>query len=632
MLSAHQKRELEAAVAHHLAGRFDQAEAIYARIYASQPGDFQINHLMGTLRHQQGRPGEAVVLLSKARRCMPFSAPTLMCLGVALGAIGRKDEAEKALRLAVNLDPQSCEGWANLGANFAVAGKIEKAEESFKRALRLQPDYVAGLDGLGAVLHLAARSQEAVACYSRALELNPDDPRARFGRGQALQSLHRTSEALADFDAHLRLRPGHHEARSFRLFALNYGGELSRDDLFAEHQAYGRQVEAEALGRSPPPRFENTPDPHRRLRVAFLSPDLRTHSVAYFIEPILAHLDRDAFDVLLYHDHFSVDAVSARLRAGASVWRQFAGQPDGVVEQAIREDAPDVLVDLAGHTGFNRLEIFARRLAPVQISYLGYPNTTGLSSMDFRFTDAIADPPFEADRFHTESLVRFAPTAWSYLPPAEAPEPRTGGKSGGGPFTFGSFNALSKVGPATLGLWRSVLEAVPGSRLLIKSPGMDADHWRGRFAASGRPVERVDLLPMTSGTPEHLACYARVDVALDTSPYNGTTTTCEALWMGVPVVALAGDRHAARVGASLLAAVGHPEWVASSPAEYAGIAAGLAADGDRLGALRSCLRAEMARSLLLDHAAQARNFGGALRSCWEKWCAAGEPAAVEPAA
>jgi predicted O-linked N-acetylglucosamine transferase (SPINDLY family) len=632
MLTEDQRAELQRAVEHHLAERFDQAEPLYEHIQASAPDDYQVNHLLGTLRHQQGRPGEAVVLLSKARRCMPFSAPTLMCLGVALGALGRREEAEKALRLSVNLDPESCEGWANLGANYAVMGNIDKAISSFKRALTMRPDYVAGLTGLGAVLHLAARSGEAVACHSRALEIEPGNAKALFGRGQALQALHRTAEAIADFDAHLLLRPDHHETRSFRLFSLNYRDDLSREALFAEHLAYGRAVEAEALKREPPPPFPNSPDPRRRLRVGFLSPDLRSHSVAYFVEPLLNHLDRAQFEVFLYHDHFSVDAVSERLRAGAAVWRRFAGQADGVVERAIRADAPDILVDLAGHTGFNRLAIFARRLAPVQVSYLGYPNTTGLAAMDYRFTDGIADPPGDSDAWHSERLVRFAPTAWSYLPPEEAPQPSRSPDPSGGAVTFGSFNALSKVGPGTLRLWREVLEAVPGARLLIKSSGMDAAHWGNRLAGAGISADRVRLLPMTRGIAEHLACYSGVDVALDTFPYHGTTTTCEALWMGVPVVTLSGDRHAARVGASLLGAVGHPEWIARTAEDYVRVASGLAADRGRLDALRSGLRAEVLGSRLMDHAGQARSFGASLRRCWAAWCEARESAEALPAA
>ncbi len=617
MLSADQSSQLAVAVEHHLAGRWADAEGIYARIHAAAREDFQINHLLGVLRHQRGRSGEALPLLKKARRLMPRSAPTAMCYGLALAALGRRDEAEAALRIAVNLDPAGAEGWVNLGAHYAVDGRTAESIGCFQRAIAATPGYAAAWTGLGAVLHLEGRSAEAIDCHSKALELEPDNRRARFGRAQALQACHRTEEAEADFEAHLRLRPEHHEARSFRLFLLNYRDDLSREALAEEHRAYGRAVEAE-IGPAPEPDFGQEPSPARRLRIAFLSPDLRTHSVAYFLEPLLAHLDRSQFEVLLYHDHFCCDAMTEKLRERTAVLRRFAGQSHETVEKAIRADAPDVLVDLAGHTGFNRLEIFARRLAPVQLSYLGYPNTTGLKAMDYRLTDAVADPVGETDSLHTERLLRFAPTAWAYLPPPDAPAPLA--PSGGRPLTFSSFNALSKVNRSTLDLWRGVLEAVPGSRLALKSSGMNADRWRRLLDAAGIPADRSELWPMSATVAEHLARYADVDVALDPFPYHGTTTTCEALWMGVPVVSLAGDRHGSRVGASLLTAAGHPEWIAGSRADYVRIAAALAADAGLRKRLRTGLREDLKRSDLLDHPGQAARFAAAVRRVWADWC------------
>ena len=614
---------MRAAAALQIANRFGEAGEIYERLHAAAPDDFQVNHLLGVLRQQQGRPAEAVALLTRARRAVPFSAPTVMCLGLSLDALGRNTEAEKLLKLAVSLDPKCAEGLVNLGAHYGKRGRIEEAIKHYRRALELQPDYPQAWSGLGTVLHLAGRCGEAVSCHSRALQLDPRDRMAHFGRGQSLQALNRIDEALADFDTHLSLRPEHHEARSFRLFLLNYRDDLAREAVFAEHRAYGRAVEEDPGCRAGEPSFTQTPDPDRPIRLAFLSPDMRGHSVSYFLEPLLRNLDRRQFEVILYHDHFSVDSVSERLRAGASVWRQLCGQADSVAEEAIRSDRPDVLFDLAGHTGFNRLELFARRLAPVQITYLGYPNTTGLAAMDYRFTDAVADPPGDSDGLSVERLVRFAPTAWSYLPPADAPDPVR--LSDAGAVTFGSFNVLSKASARTLGLWRDVLEAVPGSRLVLKSSGMDPEYWKERLAGAGIPVERVELLPMAPGVTEHLARYGLLDIALDCFPYHGTTTTCEALWMGVPVVTLAGDRHSSRVGASLLSAVGHPEWIASKPSDYIRIAADLAADARRLRALRTGLREEMMRSPILDHGTHARLFGEAIRSCWAAWCASRQP-------
>jgi predicted O-linked N-acetylglucosamine transferase (SPINDLY family) len=634
MLTDKQHDRLQAAVRDHLARRFAEAAAVYEQLRTEAPDDFQVNHLLGVVRHQQGRAAEALPLLDRARRSMPRSAPTLMVLGLVLSALGRQLEAERVMGSALNLAPEDLEIWTNLGAVYSVVGKTSEAIACFRRVLDARPDYAPAWIGMGATLHVAGRSGEAIECHTRAIKLDPTAAQAFFSRGQSLQALQRHEEALRDFDRVLELDPEHTKVRSFRLYLLNFRDDMSREAVFAEHAAYGAAVESRSA--APPRAFANTPDPDRRLRVGFLSPDLRTHSLAYFIEPLLASLDRRAFEVVLYHDHFSVDGVTDRLRSHAALWRHFTGCSDDVVADAIRLDAPDVLIDLAGHTGFNRLEIFARRLAPVQMTYLGYPGTTGLRSIDTRLTDAVADPVGETDHLHTERLLRFAPTAWAFQPPRDAPEPTLPPGLRGEPITFGSFNAAAKASPATLEVWRRILEEVPSSRLLLKSSGMDIDRCRQRLAAAGLPIDRVQLLPMAPTIPEHLACYGRLDVALDPFPYNGTTTTCEALWMGVPVVALAGDRHAARVGASLLSAIGRPEWIAADSDAYVRIAAELAADTEGRCLLRTGLREAMRRSPLLDHDSQARRFGAAIRTCWQSWCreavaAAAPSALLQPA-
>jgi predicted O-linked N-acetylglucosamine transferase (SPINDLY family) len=601
----------------HLARQFTKAQAIYERLLRAKPYDFQLNHLLGALRQEQGRPGEALELLEKACRLRPLSAPTFMCRGLALDSLGRHADAERSLRAAVGMDPNNFDLWGNLAAHYVIVGRMPEAIDAFKRSIALKPDYAHAWTGLGTALHLSGRPEEGVVCHTRAIELEPRQIRAHFARGQAYQACHCVAEAVADFDAQLRINPDHHQARSFRLFLLNYSAELSPEALFAEHLVYGRAIEAEVARSGGPRNFAGRVRRPGKLRIAFLSPDFRVHSVAFFIEPILRHLDRTRFEILLYHDHFAQDAMTERLRGLADVWRQFAGQASRVVEGVLREDDPDVLVDLAGHTGFNRLDLFAQRAAPVQISYLGYPNTTGLRAVDYRFTDAIADPLGAADQLHTERLVRFAPTAWAYAPPAEAPVPAPAPGGAGAPITFGSFNALSKLSPATIRLWRELLEAVPASRLLVKSVGLVPERWSRTLAAAGLDPARVELRRETAAVADHLALYAQVDVALDPFPYNGTTTSVEALWMGVPLVTLLGDRHAARVGASLLTAIGHPEWIARSPADYVRIAAGLAADQERRRSLRTGLRAELLGSPLMDHRGQAERFGAALEACCE---------------
>jgi predicted O-linked N-acetylglucosamine transferase (SPINDLY family) len=358
--------------------------------------------------------------------------------------------------------------------------------------------------------------------------------------------------------------------------------------------------------------------------VAFLSQDLRAHAVAFFLEPLIAHLDPSRFEVVLYHDHLQVDSVSNRLRFHAALWRNFMGRSDSFVERVIRSDAPDVLVDLAGHSGHSRVHLFARRLAPVQITYLGYPNSTGLPAIDYRFTDEVADPKGDADRMHVERLVRFSSCAWAYQPSAELGAAGAVPPAGEGEaVSFGSFNNLSKVNDATLRLWGRVLSAVPGSRLVLKSIWFDREGIRPRLGLAGIDPARVAMLEPSPDPVTHLACYREVDIALDPCPYGGTTTTCEALWMGRPVVTLSGDRHASRVGASLLTAIGRPEWIARSPEAYVQIARDLAEDRSALRSASAGLRGALQRSPLMDHVAQAQRFGDALRRCWMHWCGAG---------
>lgn len=612
---------LQNAVGHHRAGRLGEAETLYRQARVAAPRSFDVLHLSGLLAYQQGRVTDAAELLARAHKLDPRHAVCEMRLALALLATKRTTEAERHLRHAVEVKPDFPEGWDNLAYCLKTQDRLPEAIACHEKVVALKPDYASGWYNFGLTLSLSGRVTEALACHDRARAADPDYALALFGRAQALQQAHRLPEAVADYGKFLELQPQHHEARSYRLYALHNVDGISREELFAEHVAFGRAVGAPAA-----PALPNSPEPLRRLRIAVLSPDLRAHSCAYFMEPLLQHLDRTAFEVYLYHDHFREDDVSARLKPLAAVWRNLVGQPGPAVEKAIRADAPDVLIDLAGHTGItNRLPLFARRLAPVQVTYLGYPNTTGLPAMDYRFTDALADPAGEADGLATEKLVRFAPTAWTYAPPADAPEPAAAPCLKNGHVTFGCFNNLAKLTDPVLVLWGRLLQAVPGARLRLKGRGLgDAPvraRYYGRFARLGLPVERVDLLERSADTKSHLSLYGEVDLALDTFPYHGTTTTCEALWMGVPVISRVGDRHMARVGASLLTAVGHADWIATDEDDYVRIAAGLAGDPARLASLRGGLRAELRASALLDHAGQARRFGTALRACWGEWCA-----------
>jgi len=611
---------LQNGLVHHRAGRLAEADSHYRQARVAAPKNFDALHLSGLLAQQREQLSDAIDYFSKALKLNPRAILCEVRLATVLLAAKRTAEAEQHLRHAIAVKPDFHESWDQLALCLKAQDRLDEAITCHEKALALKPDHAAGWVNFGFTLRVAGRTPEALRCHERALAMAPDFAAARFGRAQAFQQLHQIREAVAEYDAYLRLQPHSNEARSNRLFALQNLAEYSREQIFAGHVAYGR-----SLGTFPPPQFCNEAVPEKRLRVGVLSPDLRTHSCAYFLEPLLRNLNPEQFELYLYHDHFREDDVSVRFRALAAQWRNISGQSQPCVSQQFLADRLDLLVDLAGHTGIiNRLPVLARRVAPVQVTYLGYPDTTGVPAIDYRFTDAVADPLNEADAFATEKLIRFAPTAWAYAPPAEAPEVAPAPCLTQGHVTFGCFNDLAKITDPMLAVWARVLAGVPGSRLRLKGRGLGDPtrraHLEARLRCAGISLEQLEFLERTPDTASHLALYHGVDVALDTFPYHGTTTTCEALWMGVPVISRVGDRHVSRVGASLLRAVGLPELATTSEEAYIDIAVALATDRAQLAAIRQNLREGMKRGPLLDHAAQAAAFGSALRACWMQWC------------
>jgi len=645
------QQALQQAIAHHQAGRFAAAYPIYQQIQRQGPALFDGWHLGGLAAMQLGRLDEAVSQLSRALALMPKSAVCLMRLGVVRRMRGELGQAEQMLRRATEVDPKLPEAWEHLAVVYDQGGRLPQALEAARAAVRLKPDdqaafsRVAQLVGriqglatalplyqeatvrwpqvadtwkdLGSVQACLHEAEAALVSLERALAIEPGFTAARLGRALALQESFSIPEAVAEYEAVLRAEPAHPEAGSARLLCLNYLDTVTPEALREAHFAYGK-AQLAGLATPPAPRGQ-VPAGARPLRVAVVSGDFRRHAVASFFEPLLAHPRPAGMEVWLYHDHTVVDEVSGRLKGLATQWRHIGGLAARPVEALLRADAPDVLIDLAGHTGLNRLPLYAKRLAPVQISYLGYPNTTGLTAMDYRLTDAFADPVGRTESLHTEQLVRYSSCAWSYQPPVDAPVPAPPPCAGGAPVTFGSFNNPAKFSGQTLRLWARILQAVPGSRLLLKGHGFDGAAMRermaARFAAVGVDPARVEMIDRTRSAQAHLELYARVDVALDPVPYHGTTTTCEALWMGRPVVTLAGEEHRSRVGVSLLAACGHPEWVAASEAEYVRIAVALAADPAGLADIGRGLRGSMERGALLDHAGQALRFWTAVADC-----------------
>ena len=405
------------------------------------------------------------------------------------------------------------EAYNNHGAALIAAGRLHDAAAAFGRACAIQPDNAVAWANFGSTLKWLGRVREAIDALRRALELQPDSA-----------------------DAHTSL-----------FFALHCVDEITPEALFAEHTRWAAMHAAPPATSVPP--HDNNRDPDRRLRVGLVSRDFREHPVAHFLLPLLRNRDAARFELICFSDTPAGDAMTRQIRSLVEEWHEISDRSHDDAATLVRAQRIDVLIDLAGHTGRNRLLMFARKPAPVQVTYLGYPNTTGMSQMDYRITDAIADPPGESDRLHTEKLIRLPTCAWCYEPPADAPAV----PARRGAVRFGSFNNFAKVSPRAVELWSQVLRAAPNTTLGLKSTGLDEPatqaEIRSRFAAHGIAPQRIEFLGHTANFSQHLSAYNAIDIALDPIPYNGTTTTCEALWMGNPVVTLAGRTHVARVGA-----------------------------------------------------------------------------------
>jgi len=623
-------------------GESERGLKLIRRALAFQPRYPAALNNLGNILKDLGRFDEALISYDKAIAIAPTLAEAFFNSGNALGAMGRSADAVARFDRALALRPAYAEAWANRGNALGDLGRLEDALDSFDRALAASPDFAAAHYNRANTLAALGRGPEALASYDRVLALEPSSVDALNNRGIALQQARRYSDALASYEAALAVRPDDADtltnlgnlyqeqgriaaaveayAKAVRqrpdlpvpasnlLMALNYTHDRTPTEMLAAHRDWAGRF---AVPPAPPfgPRRPG------RLRVGYVSSDLRTHSVAYFLEPLLAHHDRERIEIFCYSNTRHGDATTERLRALCDHWVPITALDDRAVAAQIRADGIDLLVDLGGHTGHSRLAVFAHRAAPVQVTWLGYPNTTGLAMMDYRLTDAIADPPGLTDAFHSERLVRLDRGFLCYRPPDDAPAVAPPPCLAQGFVTFGSFNHPAKLSDETARLWADLLARVPGSRLRLKykifEDAATRQFHQDRFAAAGLAPDRLDLVGHIDAAHGHLAAYGRVDIALDPFPYNGTTTTCEALWMGVPVVALAGTRHAGRVGASLLHRVGLDGLVADDAAGYVAAAAALAADPDRLAGLRSGLRERLALSSLLDGAGFARSVEAA---------------------
>jgi protein O-GlcNAc transferase len=579
---------------------------------------------LGVALTEQRNYDEAAVAFGRAVAINPDSAQAHYNLGNALKLQGKLAEAATSYAHALRIDPALAEACSNLGNTLAELGRADEAVAAFNQGLRLRPESAEIHYNLGNALKDQHRLDDAAAAYAEAIRLKPDHAGAYANLGIVLMGQGRLDEAAIAYAKAIDLKPGDSDTYSNLLFCLNYDDSRTPAELVAAHREWDARYGSPAMR---PGHYANDRAPERRLKVGFVSPDFRTHSVAYFLTPLFESFNRQAIELFAYADVIRPDAVTAHLRGLCDHWRSAVGVSDEALAEQIRGDGIDILVDLAGHTAHNRLRVFARKPTPVQATWLGYSNTTGLSSIDYRIVDDVTDPQGVADAFACETLLRLPHGFLCYGGAKDAPAPSAPPCLARGFVTFGSFNNPAKVSAATFDVWGRLLTRMPEARLLLKGKSFaDAATcaaFRSRLSERGVAAGRVQLLSWLPDSAAHLALYDQIDIALDPFPYNGTTTTCEALWMGVPVVTLRGDRHAARVGASLLTRAGTTDWIANSLDDYIERALALAGSPQVLSELRSTLRPRIAASSLCDGKAFARAMENAFQFMWRRWC---EPA------
>jgi predicted O-linked N-acetylglucosamine transferase (SPINDLY family) len=580
------------------------------------PAYFQL----GTVLLELGQYVEAADAYRRVLALQPDHADTLINLAMVLQHQGALTESEACSRAALRLQPASLHAWCNLGVVLMLQARAADAAEALQEALRHHPDQPVILANLGTALESLGRLGEAEASCRRAVEINPALAIAHNNLGEVLLAAGRAGEAVACYRRALEISPDYVSAHTNLLLALQYQYGCTAADAFAEHRRFAASHESPL--KSGWPVHEHERHSTRRLRVGYVSADLRRHAVAFFFEPILASHDRSRVEVFCYYNHTLADDVTARLRALSDHWLDCAGLADAALAERIRADGIDILVDLSGHTSGNRLLTFARKPAPVQLTWMGFPGTTGLDAVDYRLTDTALDPANEAGAYHSEKLL-YLPASCVFQPAAECPPVNRLPALEAGHVTLACLNNLAKINAEMIAVWGRIMAALPGSRIMLGNAGdPGVQQWIHHcFAAAGVSSERVLLLPtMTLG--EYLMLHHRIDLALDSFPYGGGTTTYHSLSMGVPVVTLAAHSTPSRQGAAILNAVGLPEFITRSEHDYVQCAIGLANDLPKLDAIRQSLRPRLQAVAGVGAQGLTRALEQAYAEVWRTWCEA----------
>ncbi|MDP3512596.1 MAG: tetratricopeptide repeat protein [Sulfuritalea sp.] len=597
----------------------EEAETSYRRALEINPDYAEVHNNLGICLMEQGRQDEAETSYRRALEIKPDCADAHNNLGTICMNQGRLDMAETCYHRAIQGDPDFSQAHNNLGTLLMNMGRLDLAEASYRRAIQANPEYSEAYSNLGAVQKHLGQLDESMASCRRALELDADCAGAHVNLGNVLLELWQFDEAMTSYRRALEVKPEFAAAHSNLLFSFSQCEAVDAQRLFAEHCRFGEQFETNL--RADWPQHSNPRISERDLHVGFVSADLRDHAVAYFIEPVLAHLATyPQLTLHAFHNHAIGDIITQRMRTHLKHWHPIAGLSDEAVAQKIRDEKIDILIDLSGHTSGNRLLTFARKPAPIQASWMGYPGTTGLQAMDYYFTDRFFLPQARFGGQFTEALV-YLPANAPFLPYEQAPAVNGLPALENGRLTFGSFNRPSKITRPVVALWAKLLRALPESRMLLA--GMPAagkgDMLVEWFAQEG--IERGRLsVHVRTNMDRYLGLHHQVDICLDTFPYNGGTTTLHALWMGVPTLTLAGGTPASRTGASVLGHVGLEAFVAHDAEDF--VQKGLSLTGNivALHDIRTCLRERLANSAIGQPALIAAGLNQALRIMWERWC------------
>ena len=601
----------------HACERLDDALASFDQAIALKPGAAETHNNRGDALKGLKRLDEALASYGRAIALKPDYAEAHNNLGEALKNLGRPSEAEASYREAIALRPDLAAGHINLAATLIALGRVSEAEASCRQAIALEPDFAEAHNNLGANLIALGRVSEAEASCRQAIALKPDYSEAHNNLGIALKDGGYPSEAEASFRQALALKPGDTEAHSNLLFCMNYADNPSVMAAVKEALIYGENVSRKASNKFTSWWCSQSPD---KLKLGFVSGDLLNHPVGYFLEGLLSHIDQSRFELIAYTSTPTEDELTARIKTHFKLWRPLFGKSDEAAAKLIHNDGVHILIDLAGHTGHNQLPVFAHKPAPVQLTWLGYCGTTGVQEIDYLLGDAYATPVSEDNQF-IESIWRMPESYICLTPPSKEVKIDTPPFQLNGYVTFGSFNNLPKVTDAVVALWARILSAVEHSRLLLKAKQFNDQRTvhatLARFLKCGITADRLVIEGTKPTYIDHLEAYNRVDIALDTFPYNGVTTSAEAMWMGVPVITKRGDRFIAHNGETIAINSGQSGWIAQDENDYVLKAKLFASDLNALAKTRSCLRAQVLASPLFDSKRFARHFEDAMTKMWQ---------------